>query len=223
MKKLLTAVCILILIASLGCADATTLSYTRTIPLSTTNWANSISVPKFDASLGTLNQITFTLNGHVEGAARLENLETIPANITVNLSAMLKMMRPDTSVIVVTIPVVSVTELIAAFDGVIDFGGLSGRTHENLAGNHSETSVSPPPLSDLALFSGTGDIVLPVSADGYSSGSGAGNLLLQFNTLASAEATVTYDYSSVPEPSGLLALLSGLGGLAGLVTRFRKA
>lgn len=222
MKKLLTAVCILILIALLGCADAAQLTYTRNIPLSTTNWANSISVPKFDPSLGTLDGITFTLAGHVEGTARLENLETIPANITVNLSALLKMMRPDTSVIVVTIPVVSVTELIPEFDGVVDFAGLSGRTHENLAADHSETVVSPPPASDLILFSGMGDIILPVSAEGFSSGSGAGNLLLQFNTLASAEATVTYDYTAVPEPSGLLALLTGIGGLAGLVTRFRR-
>lgn len=223
MRKLLTVVCGLVLLASLGCADATQLSYTRTVPLSTTNWADSISVPKFDTSLGTLDGITFTLAGHVEGTARLENLETIPANVTVNLSSILRLMRPDTSEIVVTIPVVSVTELIAEFDTVPDFGGPSGRTHENLAGDHSETAVSPPPDSDLVLFSGMGDIVLPVSAEGFSSGSGAGNLLLQFNTLASAEATVTYDYTAVPEPSGVLALLTGLGGLAGLVTRFRRA
>jgi hypothetical protein len=188
-----------------------------------TNWSNTISIPKFDTTLGTLDSITFVLAGHVEGAARLESLETIPANVTVDLSAILKLMRPDTSQIVVTIPVVSVTELIAGFDGLIDFGGPSGRTHENLSANHSETAVSPPPASDIALFSGTGDIVLPVSAEGFSSGSGAGNLLLQFNTLASAEATVTYDYTGVPEPSGLLALMTGMSSLAGLALRYRKA
>lgn len=223
MSRTITVFCLLMIVVSLGCVDAAQLTYTDTIPLSTTNWANSISIPKFDATLGTLDQITFILAGHIEGAASLENLETVPANVTVDLSAKLKLMRPDTSVIVVTIPVASVTELIPAFDGVMDFGGLSGRTHENLSANHSESAVIPPPASDLALFSGTGNIILPVSAEGFSSGSGAGNLLLQFNTLASAEATVRYDYTPVPEPSGLLALLTGIPGLLGMAMRYRRS
>lgn len=223
MRRLLTASLCITLLASVGCALAGTLTYTGTIPLATTNWNNSISIPQFDPSLGTLTGITFILTGRVEGSAMLENLETVSADVTVDLSAKITLMRPDTSVLVAAIPVVSVTENVAAFDGQMDFQGDSGRKYENLSANRTESSTSVPPSADLALFTGTGSIVLPIRAEGFSSGSGAGNLLLQFSTLAFAEAQVKYDYTAVPEPSGLLALMAGFGGLAGLLVRGRRA
>jgi len=53
---------------------------------------------------------------------------------------------------------------------------------------------------------------------GMSSGSGAGNLLLLFETFASASVRVCYEYTFIPAPSamGLLAV----GGLA--ATRRRR-
>ena len=219
MKKRITAFLATVLLLCMGSAFAVTQTHTCTIPLSTTNWTNALSVPKFNSSLGTLNGITFILTGHVEGAAMLENLETAAADITVNLSARLTLMRPDNSVLLVSIPVVSRTENVGSFDGEIDFLGTSGRTYENLSANHSETAVLLAPSADLGLFTGTGNINLPIRAEGFSSGEGAGNLLLQFRTLASAQAQVKYDYTAVPEPPGLLAMMAGIGGLAGLLMR----
>lgn len=221
MKALFAVVLAVTLIASTGSVLAGQLTYTRDLPLSTTNWSNTISVPKFDANLGTLDRITFVLIGHVEGSASFESLEMVGANVTTNLSAKLTLMRPDYSPIVVSIPLASTTDSVGTFDGLIDFGGTSGKEYTGMSADRTETVTADAPSPDLALFIGSGDIVLPVSAVGNSVGTGAGNLIMQFSTLASAQAVVTYEYTSIPEPSSMLALLTGFVGLASWTFRRR--
>jgi uncharacterized protein (TIGR03382 family) len=53
---------------------------------------------------------------------------------------------------------------------------------------------------------------------GMSSGSGSGNLLLLFETFASASVRVCYEYTFIPAPSALGVL--ALGGL--VATRRRR-
>jgi len=219
MKYALIALALVALVAT-G-ATAATVSYgPYAIGLSTTNWANSIGLQMFDPSLGTLNSISFTLNGHVEGNAKFESMDASPATVGMDLSAMLTLQRPDLSTLVVTIPLASTTDNVTAFDGTIDFGGTSGKTYNNLNANDSDSATTST-AADKALFTGLGFINLPVKAQGASTGYGAGNLLLQFQTLASASASVTYDYTPIPEPSSLLALMSGLG-LVGFAVRRRR-
>lgn len=214
---LLTALVALLAVS----AGASTVSYgPYAQPLSTTNWSTSITLPQFDPALGTLNSISFVLFGHVEGTAKFESMDAAPAVITMDLSAMLKLKRPDLTDLVVTIPVASTSDNASAFDGTIDFGGTSGNTYGGLSANDTESATTST-AADKALFTGLGSIVLPVTASGASTGSGAGNLLLQFQTSASAWATVTYDYTAVPEPSSLLALMSGLG-VIGLAIRRKR-
>lgn len=187
------------------------------VPLQSTNFSTSISVPKFDTSLGTLNSVTFILGAHVEGLAQFESLDSEPATIDMELGAEITLQRPDMSTLVVALPLVMTSDNVTAFDLVIDFGGTSGKTYSGLSGNDSEmfTTVN---AADLLAFSGPGMIVLPVIGDGASTGSGAGNLLLQFSTAASADVRVIYDYT-VPEPA--TAGLMGLG-LLGFVRRPRR-
>lgn len=219
MKYLVLALALLAALASV--ATAATVSYGPVaVPLSTTNWGNSVYMQQFNPAFGTLNSITFYLDGHVEGAAKFESLDASPTTVTMDLSAILRLKRPDYTDLVVTIPVVSTVDAVTAFDGGIDFGGTSGATHANLAADKQEFAVTSA-AADKALFTGTGTILLPVVASGVSSGSGAGNLIQQFQTLASASAWVTYDYTAVPEPSSLLALMSG-AGLIGFAIRRRK-
>jgi hypothetical protein len=138
-----------------------------------------------------------------------------------DLAAILRLQRPDLSNLVVTIPVVSTVDNASAWDGVSDYAGTSGKTYANISASDSDFATTSS-AGDKALFTGVGFISLPVEANGASTGSGAGNLLLQFQTLASASARVTYDYTAVPEPSSLLALMSGLGGLMGFAIRRRR-
>lgn len=221
MHRLFLIMCALLLAQVAG---ADTIGYGDSIPLQATNWTKSVTVPKFDPALGTLTGIDFYLTGHVEGNAKFESLDAKATTVTMNLKATITLKRPDMSTLVVVIPVVSTSDGVTAFDGVIDFGGTSGRAYLGLMANQSDSASSPPPASDLALFTASfaGEtITLPAIATGNSEGSGAGNLLLVFSTSASADVRVVYTYDPIPEPSGLLAIMTGLVGMAGAV-RIRR-
>ncbi len=175
--------------------------HTDTIPFAITNWSSSVSVPKFNPTLGTLLSIQFTLRGDIRGSARAESLDASPTTVTTQFSANLALTRPDMSTIVVSVPVANFVNNFTAFDGTIDFGGTSGVTHSGISATDSQVVTSPPPVSDLALFTGVGNIVLPVAAQGSSIATGSGNLITQFNTEASATVTVCYTYAPNTPPS----------------------
>ena len=220
--RILIAVVVLAVMAASLPAGAATVSYNDTILSKTTNWIDSFTLTKFDGSLGTLNSITFTLQGTVLGDAKFESLDTSPTTVTMNLSSILTLQRPDLSTLVQVIPLCSTTDNAGPFDTVIDFVGESGKTYIGLSNTAINDFTSPPPASDLALFTGSGNIILPITATGHSTGSGSGNLLTQFSSNASALGTIVYNYTPVPEPSSMVALLAGIGGLAGLIRRRRN-
>lgn len=176
--------------------------FSASVPLQSTNWNGTMTFPKFDPALGQLVSIDFTLNGHIEGQVREESLDGSPSVISTNFQAQITLTRPDTSVIVVTIPIANFMDSLTAFDGTLDFGGSSGVTHSNITANASNGATSPPPLSDLVLFTGPagmpGTISLPVMASGTSTASGSGNLITQFTTSASASCDVCYHYVNNP-------------------------
>lgn len=194
----------------LASAQADVISFNASVPLQSTNFTSNLSVPKFNSALGTLTKVEFTLEGHVEGEAKFESLDAEPATVEMELAASIAIQRPDFTVLVISLPTASTSDLVTAFDGLIDFGGTSGKTYPALSADDIEMSSTVNPV-DLALFTGAGNISLPVEALGQSTGSGAGNLLLQFSTSASAELEVKYTYTPVPEPATLgLCMLGGL-------------
>ncbi len=196
-------------------------SHSASIPLQTTNWdINLAPIPLFDPSLGTLNSVEFMLTGEIEGDLRWESLDAAPTTVDLKLQATITLQRPDNSVLVVTIPVANISDPVSAFDGLIDFGGTSGGEMLGLMASTTE-SFTTFDAADLALFTGVGNIVLPVSAEGTSTGSGAGNLLLQFNTDAGAGVIVKYNFTPIPEPSTALLVVGGLVGV-GLVLKRRS-
>jgi hypothetical protein len=217
--KLATGISAMAVCASITCS-AVTITHSQDLALQTLAWSNAVSIPKFNPLLGTLTKITYTLAGHIEGDARGESLDASPATVNLNLAASLTLRRPDQSIILTDLPSISRSFNASAFDGTIDFGGTSGQTFSGLISDVTETASSPPLLlSDLALFTGTGDILLPVVAAGTSSGTGAGNLITQFSTRASARVTVEYEYTPSTVPEGgmtLVTLAVGLLSLGGL-------
>ncbi|MCY2959439.1 MAG: choice-of-anchor E domain-containing protein [Planctomycetota bacterium] len=177
-----------------------TTCFSDSIPLQSTNWNGTVSIPKFNPALGTLQSIQFTLSGNVQGTAKAESLDNGPTMVTTQFSANLTLTRPDNSVIVVTIPIANFNDSFTAFDGVIDFAGTSGITHPGINASDSDTVTSPPPPSDLVLFTGAGNITLPVVALGASIATGSGNLITQFTTQAQCTVNVCYTYEPNTPP-----------------------
>lgn len=187
-----------VVLASLANADTLCTTVTSGPPQKT-NWNSSLTIPKFDPALGVLKSIRVDLTGHIQGSARIESHDVAPSTTTVVLEATLSLNRPDGSVLVIAVPRQPFVDNLTPFDGVDDWAGGSGRSHDNITADATESVTSPPPPSDLVLFTGPinnpGTIVLPVTARGTSSASGSGNVISQFITDASAAVTVCYTYA----------------------------
>ncbi len=196
-----------------------TVCFTDAIPLQPTNWTNSVSIPKFNPNLGTLQSITFQLTGNVQGTARAESLDAGPTIVNTSFSANITLTRPDLTPLVVTLPLANFSDSFTAYDGALDFAGTSGTTHAGINVTDTQSQVSPPPASDLALFTGAGNIVLPVTANGASIATGAGNLITQFQTDAAANVQVCYVY--LPNSPPTLTCPGPLMGSAGVPLQFQ--
>jgi len=208
----LAAVGLVTLLATGTRAQVTSVTYTGEIPLQKTNWSDSVSIPLFDPSLGELEQVCFTLKGTIVSDFHLESLDAAPATLTATASGNIILTRPDASQIVGVLPTLNVVEDVDAFDGVFNFGGTSGFTLEDAMATATDTFISPLPVSDLALFTGVGMIVLPVSVKATSGTTGAGNLASLIRTKADAKVTVEYKYRTsevVPEMSSVVLLVVG--------------
>jgi len=163
------------------------------IALQPTNWDDFLSVPKFNVAGATLLSIDFELSGGAEGDAKIENLDAQAATIDTEFQATVTLQRPDLSVIAISLPVAQFQDKLDAFDGLIDFAGLSGTKHLGIMASDVESFSTSSP-ADLALFTGAGSIDMPCGAVGSSTASGAGNLITQFAVSAEASVEVTYNY-----------------------------
>jgi len=216
-----------LLATSLASAHAASVTFSSNpLPVQLTDWASFADLQQFDPSQGQLQQVTLALFGDLSGSARAESRNNFPSTITLNLQATLALVWPGIenanagAVLVQTTPIVSSVFNAAARDNVLDFGGASGVTLNNLAAASStQASFSDP--ATLALFTGSGLVSLPFSASGQSFADGPGNLGFGFTTLAGGYAQVTYDFlpSPVPEPATWALLLGGVALMRWLVLR----
>lgn len=191
-------------------------THSASIATSPTDWTSSITIPKFDPVKGVLQSIQFDIVGNVEGSAGFENFGPSAATVNIDLQAILRLKRPDNSNIWVTVVSDGGAASVDSFDGNVDFDGASGITFNSLSGTLTESTTTAS-ASDLALFTGTGNIVLPVTAIGSVAYAGVSNIALFASSSAGAAIDVTYNY--IPEPASMMLL--GMGGL-GLLARRKR-
>jgi len=196
-------------------ASAATILYDGSVPTATTNWDVMIDVPQFDDMGGTrvLKTISIFLEGTVSGTASGESLDAAPAVVELFLQSEISLSLGGSDLAVV-IPVANASFNATAWDGTTDFGGTSGASFANLNASDSTKGLLIQGNDDLTPWIGGGTVTLDGAAIGQSSGSGAGNLILQFATDASLVWSVEYEYNIIPAP-GAVALfgLAGVGAI----------
>jgi hypothetical protein len=174
--------------------------YTFPGPPAGPQWDLTIQVPAFSTSQGVLTAVEVTVSGSIAGQLQLESLEPQPVTFASEFSSNFTVARSGV-LIVGSMPAQSFTDSLAAFDGVVDYGGPSGVTHSNLflTANGQATLVSP---ADLAAFTGPPGTTIPLlfSAHDASHVQGTNSYSFQEAQADAGTVTVCYDFTRTMTP-----------------------
>ena len=95
------------------------------------------------------------MSGLVQGAGRAESDDEEATTVNLSLGSILKLSRPDGSLLVLSNPVFNHAFEFSAGDGDIDFAGTSGGSTGMVTANAHDFFLSTS-SSDFALFSALG-------------------------------------------------------------------
>lgn len=173
----------------------------QTLTLQTTPWNSSVSVAKFDPTLGTLMGVELSVSTFIVQDLYIENLDPVPQTVTGTGTGSITATMPSPPNVTAS-GVNSIGGPLGAYDGVLDFGGASGMQTLGLTAAGSQVRSPYTPVSD---FVGPGSVIIPVSGNGTFTASGAGNLVTQVSTKVSATVCASYYYvvpTSTPVHTG---------------------
>ena len=239
MKKLILVVAVLMVLGAVAAQADSNVTYTSTITQSGSTWSANFIIPKWDASWGTLTEIDWSIAGTITGDIGFENQDNVARNVSSQISAQFTITRyPDgTNGSKTATAIESFSDLnVPAFDGVINYGGTSGKTYLNL----STTSVAVTDSTNLfpwnvekptifTYYTGTGNVLVPATGLGTSTANGPASVSFHADTASSATLGVTYHWDEGNGPPhgtpelGTFALM-GLSMLpmAGVAIRRRR-
>lgn len=175
---------------------AKTVSHTASVPLTKTNWSNTLQFPKFTTGSGALSKVSFFLHSDIQGTLEIESLDSATGTVISTLGTQLTLKRPDSSTLLTFTPSDQKTDDFHPFDGTVNYSGPSGATHTIASSGTGTAVLLPITAADLALFGGSGLISLPITAQGISTFSGGGNIHSISTLFASARVTVRYEYAT---------------------------
>ena len=185
---------ILLFLLMLTSLRAATLTYTSTVPLTSTDWTNTMTVPKFNVFGATLTAVTVEVQGYLTNRLYAESRSPLNRTITVTNTTDLVVTAPNLPTIQTTLTNGDKVPL-SGFDGVIDFAGASGFSVGADAEVDDEDNVT-----NLTPWVGAGTVNVVAIAKATSGYSGPADYSFLTETSASACITVTYTYDEPCRP-----------------------
>ncbi len=175
--------------------------------------AISVSVDKFDSSLGELQSVEVWISGAIfQGLLNVVNTGTSSGTlVSASLNGAYTLTTESGSSLANVFPVATVSPL------PVTIGAGQRRIFTgNLFGLNGTTSTFDTSSGVLNEFQGPGDIDLIFSGSFTTSINGQGNLVSSAIARGVADYSVVYYYEAVPEPTTLLGVMAagGLGLLA---------
>ncbi|MCX5633771.1 MAG: PEP-CTERM sorting domain-containing protein [Phycisphaerae bacterium] len=192
-KRLLVFLAVAFIITAVP-AFATTISYNTStpVPLTRTNWSNTLAFQKFDSSLGILNSVRLDVNGVMSTVITVDSNSYATGDVKTEVVTTVQ----NSSGLDLMSPLFTFTDL---------YGSVTSGTLTK-SGSSYDIYTTPAILS---AFSGTGNILLNAST--FTSTwlhFTSGNATASQVTDASLNGTVTYDYT-IPEPATITLLCAG--------------
>jgi uncharacterized repeat protein (TIGR01451 family) len=172
-----------------------------------TNFSLPGSVLQFDPSLGVLQSVVINEQATINSTIGVENTSrSSPSQITATVSGKLEVTGPNVDLAVTPSDNLA-TFNATTFDGMVDFGGTSGKTYPTASASGSQsqtlTGSAMAPFVSTGTGAATGSVPLTEIGQGTSTASGSGgNLQVTTTNTASAVVTVTYNYYPLSSLSG---------------------
>ena len=186
------------------------------IPSTLTDWSNTLSFPKFNSALGTLDKVQLDLSGGFTTTLTITNESDSASNGTAKTEVQLSVQDAGLNLSTPQLDLLS-----SPFSYSL---GAGGSVSSGLLTQTGTSSDQYTLSAILAEFNGPGTISLAASTFTQTDLSNTGgNTAASQVTNASLTGSVTYYYAAVPEPSTFALLGAGAIGLLGIAWRRRRA
>jgi len=159
-------------------------------------------VPQFDPTLGTLLEVTVpTQSVHLDTDAAFENIAATPVTFAEQMTHSVTFTSPaglpspaPVSGTLVRVP----SQVLAAFDGTLDYGGASAVTQPSVGVDDAAGPIASTDPAVLAAFTGSGTMPFHVATSiSETFTGGGGNVQAAINTYAAAAVRVCYRYQPI--------------------------
>jgi len=180
-----------------------------TLPSSAVNWAKTLRLPAYEGALGAPTEAKLTRVRPVVPSVQAENPGDAGGRFTDRLNTSLAVDLAGLAMRSTLASAATVTQALAAFDGVKDFARVSGFAVERMiaaGGTRRETGPA-----EIASFTGPGGLDFLATATGITAVAEPGDLPGLAAGGAALDGESELAYPPIPEPKGSAVLIGVLG------------